>query len=187
MRKLILAASMAVMGTAGAAHAAMVDWAALYGGVSIDPPLQYGCCEYDMDSGLNVGGVLGWNLDQNLSLGVDLMYTEQGYSGYSSKLETMSVMADVFYSFDIGSKWRPFVGAGIGGVQVTYDNNGSPFAGSDFVFGWEATAGVTIPIAAKTDISLSYKYQGSEDAQIETRSVEYKSNTISAGLVFNLN
>lgn len=187
MKRVILAASMAVMGTVGAAHAALVDFAALYGGVSIAPPLQYGCCEYDMDSGLNVGGVLGWTLDKNLAVGVDLMYTEQGYSGYSSKLESMSVMADLFYSFDIDSKWRPFVGAGIGGVQVTYDNSGSPFAGSDFVFGWEATAGVTIPIADKTDISLAYKYQGSSDAEIEGRSVEYKSNTISAGLVFNLN
>lgn len=186
MRKIMLAASVAVMAAAGSAHAAMFDYAALYGGVTLDPPLNVAGGEFDVDTGFNFGGGLGWNFDENLSGGVDIMYTQSNYSTFPGKIESMSVMGAIYYSFDIGSKWRPYIGAGVGGVQVTFDLV-PPISGQDFVFGWEGMAGVTIPVANKLDLALGYKYQGANDSTISGANIEYKSHNISAGLVFSLN
>ena len=175
-------------GLGSTAHAGMVDYAALYGGATFEPTLRYGNGHFDMDTGYNVGGVLGWNLSPNLSVGLDLMYTNSGYSCCQSSLESFSAMATGYYSFDIGSKVRPFIGLGVGGVQVTYDGASQfpGFSGSDFVFGYQGVAGVTVPLDTKIGLVLAYKYQGAADSSIENRKVEYKSNNASIGLVFGL-
>ena len=99
-------------------------------------------------------------------------------------------MATGYYSFDVGRKWRPFVGVGVGEVQVTIDNSvaSGSLRGSQFVFGYEGMAGVTVPIGSKVGVLLAYKYQGANDASIASNSpIEYKSNNLSVGLVFDLN
>jgi len=191
MKKIILAAALALV-VGGTAQAAMVDYAALYGGATIEPKLSYKPSlntPFSMDTGYNVGGVLGWNLTPELSLGLDLMYTNSGYSCCTSSLETFSMMANGYYSFNVGSRARPFVGLGVGEVHVSYDgaNQFPAFSGSQFVFGYQAEVGVSVPIASKTGVVLAYKYQGASDASIKGEKVEYKSNNLSVGLVFDLN
>ena len=186
MKRILMAAVVAVV-LGGTAQASMVDYATLYGGVTMDPDLKYGPAKYSMDTGYNVGGGLGWDLSPGFSLGVDLMFTHSGYTCCTSSLETFSIMANGYYTFDIGSPVKPYVGLGAGGVQVTFDSSPSPSSGSDFVFGYQAEVGVSVPIANKIDLVVGYKYQGASDASIEGAKVEYKSNNLSAGLVFDLN
>ena len=193
MKKILMAVAMALTLGGGAAQAALVDYAALYGGVSMDPDLKFEGVSNGMDTGYNVGGVLGWNLAPGISIGVDLMYTSSDYTCCTATLEAFSVMATGIYSFDVGSKVRPFVGIGVGGVQVSYHAPAGILtvnSGSDFRFGYEGIVGLAFPLTAKTDITLAYKYQGSSDGTIndsDSDKVEYKSNNLSLGLVFNLN
>ena len=189
MKKLALATAMAlVLGTS--AKADIFDFAAIYGGATIEPPLHMPLGTVDMRTGYNVGGVLGWNITPEISAGVDLMYTKSHFDvGNLGRLQTFSVMANGYYNFDIGSKWRPFVGLGAGMVQV---NDTINFFGtssdSAWVFGWQAEAGVTIPVADKIGMVIAYKYQSAQDADLfgVSGSQEYKSHNISAGFVFAL-
>ena len=182
MRKLLLAA-VAALALGGTAHADILDYAAIYGGYTADPNLTIDGASFSMDHGYNVGAAFGWDVTSNFSFGVDLMYTNSDYKIFPGKLETFSVMGTAYYNFDIGSKWRPFVGAGIGGVQESV----TALSGSDFVFGYQGVAGVSYPLAEKTAVVLAYKYQGASDGSINPfNNIWYQSHNISAGLIFNL-
>src|SRR5882757_1481821 len=148
MRVLVWAVAGALaLGTS--AQAALVDYAELFGGVTIEPPLTWNSSQYDMDSGLNFGGALGWDVAPELSVEVEGMYTKSNYSCCARRLETMSVMVNGVWHFDVGSAWKPYIGAGIGGVQSTFDY----VAGneSDFVFGYQGFAGMAIPLNSDLD------------------------------------
>jgi opacity protein-like surface antigen len=188
MKRILMATALA-LALGGTANAAIVDYLALYGGGTMDPTLRYGSGTSSMDTGYNVGAAFGWNVSPQLSVGADMMFTHSGYSCCTSSLESFSVMANGIYSFDIGSQVRPFVGLGAGAVNVTYDGASQfpTFSGSQFVFGYQGEAGVSVPIATKVGLILAYKYQGAADASIEGKKVEYKSNNVSVGLVFDLN
>jgi OOP family OmpA-OmpF porin len=192
MKKLALAAAMA-LALGGMAKADIVDWVALYGGVTLDPDLNFDGSSYSMRTGYNVGGTLGWNFTHDISGGIDVMYTDSKYDCCSPNgLQSLSVMATGYWNFDIGSKVHPFIGAGLGLVQVTYHTPAPGFSGSDTVFGYQGTVGVTYPLDTNLNLLLAYKYQGADTAKINAPSdadndpAEYKSNNISIGLVFNI-
>ena len=190
MKKIALAlfATMAMaFGFGGPAKADMFDYAKLYGGATIEPQLEFcfiGCSDYDMQTGFNVGGALGWDVAPEFSIEVDLMYTASNYDCCSTRLETFSGMVNGIWRFDIGSKWKPYIGAGIGGVQSIYEfGSGND---SDIVFGAQGLAGVAIPIDDKIDLSVEYKYQWADDANDNFTQWQYKSHNLDLGLVFHL-
>jgi opacity protein-like surface antigen len=190
MKKVALAlfASMAMaLGFGGAAKADLFDYAKLYGGATLEPKLAWcdpGCFDYDMDTGFNVGGALGWDVAPELSIEVDMMYTQSAYSCCDTRLETFSAMVNGIWHFDIDSKWRPYIGAGIGGVQSIYEFPGGN--SDDFVFGAQGLIGVDIAIAEKLDLELGYKYQWADDASADGLTWEYKSHNLDLGLVIHL-
>lgn len=190
MKKFALAVAVMALALGGTAKAAMFDYAKLYGGVTIEPQLSwddgFGALNYDMDSGFNVGGALGWNVSHDLSVEVDGMFTHSQYSCCTSTLETFSIMVDGIYHIDIGSKWTPYVGVGIGGLQNTYSNTSGTGGASDFVFAAQGIAGMSIPISSDLDIGLEYRYQWSDDASDSGITWEYKSHNIDLGLTFHL-
>jgi opacity protein-like surface antigen len=190
MKKIALAlfASMAMaFGFGGAAKADLFDYAKLYGGATIAPELEWCgpvCSDYDMDTGFNVGGALGWDVAPEFSVEVDFMYTQSAYSCCDTRLETFSAMVNGIWHFDIDSKWKPYVGAGLGGVQSIYEfGSGNS---DDFVFGAQGLVGVAIPIAERVDLMFEYKYQWADDANDDGLTWEYKSHNLNGGLVFHL-
>lgn len=55
------------------------------------------------------------------SLSVGSVSTSVGDVG-SGDVRTIEVMINGYYDFDVGRRWRPYVGAGVGGVRTRYDN-----------------------------------------------------------------
>ena len=201
MKKVALAAAMA-LALGGTAKADMFDYGQIIGGGTMEPTLTtsdplFGVNDNDMSTGFNVGGALGWNLGPDLSLEIEGFYTHSAYDSplvSSGSLETMSFMGNIFWNFDCGGKWKPFIGAGLGGAQVTITDGvygGVPFTGdSDIVFAWQAMAGVTIPVAETVDLLIEYRFQSAEDTTLDiTNGVgvtlpvtqEYQSHNLSAG------
>lgn len=201
MKKVALAAAMA-LALGGTAKADIFDYAELFGGATIEPSLSQGSTTIDMSTGVNVGAALGWNFGPNISVEAEGLYTSSDFDSPTVKaeLETFSFMANAYWAFDIGSRWKPYVGAGVGGVAVTVTDGSvvgvTTFGGdSKVVFGYQAMAGVTIPVAANIDFLAEYRYQGAQDASItllsptlgpNTFDQEYKSSNLSAGFRFHL-
>jgi len=190
MRKFVIGAAVALgaLFGGGTASAGLLDFVGIYAGWTQEPDLQAGTCCFEMDHGLNVGGVFGWNLSPEISVGADFMYTNSGYHGFhDTDLETFSFMAAGYFNFDIGSDLRPFIGAGLGGVQVSFSSPNPASNGSDIVFGYEGMAGVTYALQDNLGLALAYKYQAANDATIQGFTDEYKSHNLSLAIVFGLN
>ncbi len=205
MKKIALAAAMA-LALGGVAKADMFDYAELSGGITMAPELDTSGLTNDIETGFNVGGALGWTLAPELDLGLDVFYTQSHFGGPfvsgDSHLESVSFMLNGKWSFDCGGKWRPFIGAGVGGAQITMSDGVFNFLGStaftgdsDIVFAWQAMAGVSIPVADQIDLTLTYRYQGADDADLTITngvggqlhlSQEYQSHNLSAGFRFSL-
>jgi opacity protein-like surface antigen len=192
MKKFALAAAMA-LALGGTANAGLVDYAKMFGGATLEPSLSAPeGSGLDMDTGYNLGAALGWNVSPNVSLEAELFYTSSGFSNFDARLETMSVMGNAYYNFDCGWKAMPFIGVGVGGVQVNHNDKFASTSGSDFVFGYQAMAGFTYNLTPSMDLLVEYRYQGSGDAHIVDSvhplggDQEYKSHNLSIGIRFDL-
>lgn len=189
MKKIALAVVLGALAAAPVAQADIVDFAKVSAGLTMSPDLGYGPTNtYEMENGLNVGGEFGWELngiaDGNFSVGIDLFYTSQDYTGFQTSLESFSVMVNGTYICSYFTSVRPYAGIGFGMVDVHYDGDTQfpTFSGSELVFGYQAQLGLLIPIATDLDLSVGYRYQGASDADIQARDVEYQSHSASIGI-----
>lgn len=109
-------------------------------------------------------------------------------------------MANLYYDFQIkGIPVLPWVGVGIGGAYVNYSimyDYGDPVApvlakDSDWQFAYQLMAGVTVPIAEATSVSLAYRYFKTEDMTfVDAYGLEFGSEltnqSLDIGLQFHL-
>jgi len=204
MKKIALAAAMA-LALGGTAKADLFDYFEIQGGLTMAPELATSGVDGDIETGFNVGGALGWQLAPELALEADFFYAQSHMDGpliTASHLESFSFMANAIWSFDCGGKWRPYIGAGLGGAQITISDGTFNFIGStDFtgdstiVFAWQGMGGVSIPVADAIELFLEYRYQGASDADLTitntvgtqiTVTQEYQAHNLSLGLHFGL-
>lgn len=90
----------------------------------------------DADTGFVLGGAVGTSLDrwaQGLSAEVEVAYrrndlggnwsepSESEFGYLTGNMSTFSVLANVWYEFDIGTKARPYIGGGVGWARVNAD------------------------------------------------------------------
>jgi len=73
---------------------------------------------------------------------------------------TWAVMANAWYDFDFGSKFKPYVGGGVGWARNKFTPK--PFSGlpatEDEGFAWQAGAGINYQFSPGGSIGLGYRY-----------------------------
>lgn len=169
----------------GVAQANWVDYWGFGGGFTQSPDLGIAGTDNEMDYGYNVGVLAGWAQSEEISLAADFSFVESEYKGSNTSLQAMGLMLDAFYTCNTGDFWRPYIGAGIGGVRLRLDQAG-PFTGSEYAFGYQGMAGIAFDVDDHHAIVLGYRYQASEDVTIKTLpDIEYASHNISIGVVFD--
>jgi opacity protein-like surface antigen len=202
MKRLALAAVLAVLSIASA-KADVVDYAELFGGVTFAPDQDVNGVSYDLDTGYNVGGAFGWNLSPAFALEADFLFTSSDYDlapPADGGLDTFSFMANAVWNIDAGGGFRPYLGAGAGGIQLNFtdgvSSGGAPYIGdSDIVFGWQGFAGFAVNVDNNIDFIAEYRYQGAEDGEGAVTNLlgvssplvfEYSSHNVMAGFRFNI-
>jgi opacity protein-like surface antigen len=201
MKRLAMAAALAVLSVVPA-RADVVDYAELFGAVNFGIDQDINSINYDMDTGYGVGGAFGWNLSPQFALEADFFFTSADYdfpSPAEGALESFSFMANAVYNIDMGSSFRPYIGAGVGGVQLNFTDGittlSVPYTGvTDTVFGWQGFAGFAVNIDDNIDFIAEYRYQGAEDGEgtsfvggVPTAAeFSYSSHNVLAGFRFNL-
>lgn len=161
----------------------------LYGGGSLGgQTLNYGPAsgnnQQAMDAGLVAGIGQYWSAPPNWSFGADLMLTQQDYSTWGpATLSTVSAMAAARYNFTTFNTTTPYIGAGLGAINVTYDEPGAPFLnGTDTVPGGQIEFGARVQLTT-FDLFGALKYQeGFEPAIINGEYVDYNSTSLIAGI-----
>jgi len=82
----------------------------------------------------------------------------------------LSLMANGYYDFDLGSKVELYATAGVGVAQVSFDSvsPGNGWQGEDYTahettLAWQVGAGIAAPIADNVKLDLRYRYFATTD------------------------
>jgi OOP family OmpA-OmpF porin len=135
----------------------------------------------DQEWGFNVGGAIGMRFLEHFRGELEYMYRENevdnfaiqgGPSGASGDVDVMTVMANVYFEYDLDIGVVPYVGFGIGWAQLHLEAKNSEFPersrfdSSDSVFAYNLLVGGSYPMNEVVDLSLGYRYLGTTDSEV---------------------
>lgn len=182
MRKSLLAstavaACLAVVTVVPSEVASDGPYVSLFGGVNFltDSTTNYygEDADVDFDAGFVVGGAAGFAFNNGFRAEFELAYrsntveeitTPEGYGAYVSdgEMNALSLMVNVWYDFETGTDFRPFVGGGIGGALVNQEQVGG-YEGYDWgddqdgAFALQVGAGVAVDMG-RAELTLEYRF-----------------------------
>lgn len=160
-------------------------------GVATGSDLAFDGVNASVESGPAATLAFGFaNLFGPVDLRLDYMTTDRdacsvltcifGNQGVTSS----STMLSALYNFPLGEgRWDAYAGAGVGMVKVDVEDTGLGLSGSDNVFGWQLIGGARVRLFdGPIRLFVEYRYQSSQDAHVDGHSVEYNSNSFTAGV-----
>ncbi len=179
-----------VLLTVTALPAVAQNWTAeIYGGTVFERTETYNGGDFDLGSGTTLGfGIYERNLVPGVELGLDVMSTDAGYTGFLSGVESLSLMLNARLPFNIAPGMTGFVGAGLGAIRVTYDGSTQfpASTGDDTVAGAQFGIGVRYNFAAATGVFAELKHQlALDDAIIVGNEQSFSATSAVVGLRFS--
>jgi OmpA-OmpF porin, OOP family len=127
---------------------------------------------YQYDAGGMGLGALGYQFGNGFRVEGEVAYRASGISGASNggasgEANAASLMANGFYDLNTGTKFTPYVGAGLGGALVTFDNVSIPGSSnriddSDIALAYQAMAGVGYQLDRNLKLDVGYRYFATE-------------------------
>jgi len=125
----------------------------------------------ETDTGYVVGGAIGYNIIDNISVEAEIAYRaneiESGFVNGSAftindDLESLSFMGNVVYTAPSFAGFTPYVGGGAGAARIGFSEGGD----RDYVFAYQGFAGVSYPITEIVSAGVEYRYFGTDEADI---------------------
>ena len=117
--------------------------------------------------------------------------------GGSGDAESLAVMANGFFDLRTGTKWTPYVGAGVGWALVKNDIDafGSCFSDPPFVddedgvFAYQLMAGITYQVTNSISLGIGYRFFSTSDPEFtdimgRRFESEYRAHNAEVGLRF---
>jgi opacity protein-like surface antigen len=130
----------------------------------------------DLDTGIVGTGAFGRSFGNFRAEG-ELTYSTNDVSTFSAlgvsldasgDISTLGLMVNGYYDFETNSKWKPYIGGGIGGANVSLNNLsvlGVQGADDDTtVFAYQAKVGVAYEFSPAWEGTLGYRFFGTQDA-----------------------
>lgn len=151
-------------------------------GYVIPNEVEVGGIDADTEGGLMVGGAIGTLLDQGVTIEGEVTYSARDFDGTSAELSALGVMANAALDFDIQNNIGGYVGGGIGVVNI--DVEGFGVSDNEWVFGYQFMAGLTMSGSENAEFFAEYRYQGANEASIQSVPVNYTSHIIGVGARF---
>jgi len=152
-----------------------------YGGLRIPDNLQFDGTAQDLGIGTTLGGSVGVDSSiPGLTGEIDYMRSSTTYSALGTSLDSQSLMLDATYApqLSLGLAVQPYVGAGLGAVDVTYKDSASAIAPA-----FQLKVGVSGPISGQLSWFGEYRYQQAfGEVNVGADRAEYASHSIVGGL-----
>jgi opacity protein-like surface antigen len=133
---------------------------------------------YQYDTGGMGLGAFGYQFGNGFRVEGELAYRASGVSGTtnggaSGEASAASLMANAFYDIRTSTKFTPYVGAGIGGAVVTFDNVTIPGSSnriddSDLAIAYQAMAGVAYQLEGNLKLDVGYRYFATESPRFQS-------------------
>jgi outer membrane protein OmpA-like peptidoglycan-associated protein len=155
----------------------------------------------DFDTGWAGVGSLGYAYGNGLRTEIEVGYRQNdigdlsGVAGGTGDSDALNAMINGLYDFHNSSDFTPYVGAGIGWLNLNLDGvtpvGGATLDDSDDVLAYQGIVGIGYSLTEQIDLFVDYRYLGTEDASMRTSAgvnvdVEYDSHTVLAGLRIGL-
>jgi len=136
--------------------------------------------DYKLDNSVVGNGAIGYNFKPvRVELGVG--YQQHAYIDYPEYADVsfLTVLANGYYDFNLGSEFSPYLTAGVGMADVkTADHYVE-----QTVFAWKVGAGVGVKVASNVTLDLGYQYLKPEGlSSINHEKVSWAGNNILAGI-----
>ena len=170
-RALTLAALLS--GAAGAAYSTGAAYATegWYGradvGYSVDGEVEF---DTGTTRGLDddwMGGLgAGYAFSNGFRLEGELAYRTNDDADFDVTVEATSLMANLYYDFNRGGRFEPYLGVGVGAVDLEVDD-APPQTEVDVGLAWQALAGVAIGLTPQLDLDIGYRFFRGEDLEWE--------------------
>ena len=104
-------------------------------------------------------GAVRTELELNIHEDAEKKYTEDGES-WKNSLENNSIMLNAYYDIDTGTKFTPYVGAGVGYAKIKGKLKSPVLSDdmSDTNFAWQVGAGVGYELTENVTMDAGYRY-----------------------------
>lgn len=125
----------------------------------------------DADLGYIFGGFIGYKFCNNLRLAGEFTYannnlnirrTWDSVSFFKSVDRNLSFVTNVYYDFDLGTRWTPYIGFGFGYSRSDYNRRRESHLIYDNVV-CNSIAGVAYQIHSNMDLGLEYRCQFTQE------------------------
>ena len=147
--------------------------------------------DWDLDFGFSAGGAAGYDFgdfrtEAEFSFqSANFLHADEikGDKKADDNLTVMAVMANGFFDLDTGTPFVPFIGIGVGAVNLSVklfdgpDDNEADFEGSGWGFGYQANVGVAYEIVDAVALTLGYKFFGTLETQVTDAGADADSET----------
>ena len=154
----------------------------------------------DTDTGWAVLPSIGYRYGNGVRTELELGYRSNdvdslsGVAGGTGELTAKSAMLNLLYDFNIGGRFSPYIGGGLGYAQIDYDGVAPVGAGriddEDNVFAYQGIAGVSYWLNNSVELAAEYRYFATQDPDFRTSAGvpvegEYDGHAALVGLRFN--
>ncbi len=151
----------------------------------------------ELDTGILVTGAFGRSFD-NFRAEAEILYNTNDVSTLSvagvgsvnagGDISTLGLMVNGYYDIDTNSKWRPFIGGGIGGANVSINSLsavGVLLADDDAtVFAYQVKVGVAYEFSPAWAGTFGYRFFGTDDADfVDVSGAAFSTDGIQAHII----
>lgn len=136
------------------------------------------------DTGINAGRYLGYDFGNNLRIEGEVGFRNNGTGEVTvlggglpadGDAGTFNLKANLFYDFDIGRTWKPYVGGGVGLAVTTPDEANDPVGDDDATFAYQVGAGIGFEVSPSVTLSLDYDFLATDNPGFSESSVSLES------------
>lgn len=118
---------------------------------------------YDTGPALVLGG--GWGFGNGFRLEGELGHRSNDVSNTVGSARATSLMANVLYDFNTGTRFTPYVGVGTGVADIRFHDVGAPGTSindSDTEWAYQGILGLTYQLSDHWKADANYRYFGTE-------------------------
>ena len=138
--------------------------------VDFDSELSAGGQSIDIDDSNVFGGAIALGIKNTFCTGsairAEIEYTKTGegevksIEGVKFKPSAEAYMFNMYYDFNLDSKFTPYIGAGIGTAKTKYKlkEDGYSESFSDRQFAWQAGVGIAYAATDHVSVDFGYRY-----------------------------
>ena len=114
----------------------------------------------------------------------------QDENDWTASLENNSIMLNAYYDIDTGTKFTPYVGAGIGmahlKAKVDFMDGDDVPGKSKTTFAWQAGAGVSYAMTDNLALDLGYRYNDYGDVTVDVYGIKTEFDSTSHEFLFGV-